>query len=202
MSPAPRRRPDRPRRAAFDALRLVNGEGAYANLELPAIIRRHRLDARDAAFATELAFGTLRMQGFYDAVIEHAASRPTSKVDSGVLDVLRLGAHQLLGMRVPSHAAADQTVGLARTVSGAGASGFVNAVMRRIVASLATLCLLLAGCGDDGGADQSAAPSTRARSCPARSISTVVGMPRAPRARAAAPRGSSETGSVRMPRSA
>ena len=119
------------RLTAYTLLRAVD-EGAYANLELPAIIRRHRLDSRDAAFATELAFGTLRMQGLYDAVIERAADRPTSKIDSGVLDVLRLGAHQLLGMRVPSHAAADQTVGLARTVSGAGASGFVNAVMRRI----------------------------------------------------------------------
>lgn len=119
------------RLAAYTLLRAVD-EGAYANLELPSILRRQRLDSRDAAFATELAFGTLRMQGFYDAVIVQAAGRPTSKIDAGVLDVLRLGAHQLLGMRVPSHAAADQTVGLARTVSGAGASGFVNAVMRRV----------------------------------------------------------------------
>lgn len=119
------------RLAAYTLLRAV-ADGAYANLEFPAIIRRHRLDSRDAAFATELAFGTLRMQGFYDAIIERAAGRPLAKIDAGVLDVLRLGAHQLLGMRVPSHAAADQTVGLARTVSGAGASGFVNAVMRRI----------------------------------------------------------------------
>lgn len=117
--------------AAYTLLRAV-AEGAYANLEFPAIIRRHGLDSRDAAFATELAFGTLRMQGFYDAVIERAAGRPLAKIDAGVLDVLRLGAHQLLGMRVPAHAAADQTVGLARTVSGAGASGFVNAVMRRV----------------------------------------------------------------------
>ncbi|PRY61491.1 16S rRNA (cytosine967-C5)-methyltransferase [Knoellia remsis] len=117
--------------AAYTLLRAV-AEGGYANLEFPAIIRRHRLDTRDAAFATELGFGTLRMQGFYDAVIAAAADRPTSRIDTGVLDVLRLGAHQLLGMRVPVHAAADQTVGLARTVSGAGASGFVNAVMRRV----------------------------------------------------------------------
>ncbi|KGN38840.1 RsmB/NOP family class I SAM-dependent RNA methyltransferase [Knoellia subterranea] len=117
--------------AAYTLLRAV-ADGAYANLEFPSIIRRHRLDARDAAFATELGFGTLRMQGFYDAVIAEAAARPTSKIDPGVLDVLRLGAHQLLGMRVATHAAADQTVGLARTVSGAGASGFVNAVMRRV----------------------------------------------------------------------
>ena len=107
-------------------------EGAYANLEMPAVLRRHRLEGRDAAFATELAFGTIRWQGFYDAVVAEAAGRPTSRIDPQVLDVLRLGSHQLLGMRVATHAAADQTVGLARAVAGAGASGFVNAVMRRI----------------------------------------------------------------------
>ena len=56
----------------------------------------------------------------------------TSEIDGNVLDTLRLGAHQLLGMRVAAHAAVDQTVGLARLVNGASAGGFVNAVMRRI----------------------------------------------------------------------
>ncbi len=107
-------------------------EGAYANLEMPAILRRRRLEGRDAAFATELAFGTIRWQGFYDAVISSAADRPVERIDPKVLDVLRLGAHQVLGMRVAGHAAVDQTVGLARTVAGQGAGGFVNAVLRRV----------------------------------------------------------------------
>lgn len=125
------RRGDPARSAAFHVLRAV-ADGAYANLELPQALRRARLSGRDAAFATELTYGTLRMQGFYDAVIAAAAGRPASRLDGPVLDVLRLGAHQILGMRVPEHAAADQTVGLARSASGAGASGLVNAVMRRI----------------------------------------------------------------------
>jgi 16S rRNA (cytosine967-C5)-methyltransferase len=107
-------------------------EGAYANLEMPKVLRRRRLTGRDAAFATELAFGTIRLQGRYDAIIASAAARATSAIDPQVLDVLRLGAHQLLGMRVPDHAAADQTVALARTVAGQGSAGFVNAVMRRV----------------------------------------------------------------------
>ena len=107
-------------------------EGAYANLEMPTILRRRRLEGRDAAFATELAFGTIRWQGFYDAVIASAADRPVEKIDPKVLDVLRLGAHQVLGMRVAGHAAVDQTVGLARTVAGQGAGGFANAVLRRV----------------------------------------------------------------------
>ncbi|WP_345203584.1 RsmB/NOP family class I SAM-dependent RNA methyltransferase [Fodinibacter luteus] len=125
------RRAEPTRFAAYTLLRGV-ADGAYANLELPAILRRHRLDGRDAAFATELGFGTIRWQGFYDAVIADAAGRPLTRIDPQVLDVLRLGAHQLLGMRVATHAAADQTVGLATVVAGAGAGGFVNAVMRRV----------------------------------------------------------------------
>ncbi len=125
------RRAEPTRFAAYTLLRAVD-EGAYANLEMPNILRRHRLEGRDAAFATELGFGTIRWQGFYDAVIAEAAGRPTTRIDPQVLDVLRLGAHQLLGMRVATHAAADQTVGLSKVVAGAGAGGFVNAVMRRI----------------------------------------------------------------------
>ena len=131
---APSRRTQRAeptRFAAYTLLRAV-ADGAYANLELPNILRRHHLEGRDAAFATELGFGTIRWQGFYDAVIADAAGRPTTRIDPQVLDALRLGAHQLLGMRVATHAAADQTVGLAKVVAGAGAGGFVNAVMRRI----------------------------------------------------------------------
>ncbi|WP_392541923.1 RsmB/NOP family class I SAM-dependent RNA methyltransferase [Oryzobacter telluris] len=125
------RRAEPTRFAAYTLLRAV-AEGGYANLELPGILRRHHVEGRDAAFVTELAFGTIRWQGFYDAVIADAAGRPTERIDPQVLDVLRLGAHQLLGMRVATHAAADQTVGLSKVVAGAGAGGFVNAVMRRV----------------------------------------------------------------------
>ena len=131
-TPAQRTRRAEPTRfAAYTLLRAV-ADGAYANLEMPRILRQRRLEGRDAAFATELAFGTVRHQGFYDAVVAVAADRPTARIDDLVLDVLRLGCHQLLGMRVPAHAAADQTVGLARSVAGQGAGGFVNAVLRRV----------------------------------------------------------------------
>lgn len=131
-TPAQRTRQAEPTRfAAYTLLRAV-ADGAYANLELPRILRDRRLDARDAAFTTELAFGTLRWQGLYDAVIAVAADRPVERIDPPVLDVMRLGAHQMLGMRVAPHAAADQTVGLARAVVGQGAGGFVNAVLRRV----------------------------------------------------------------------
>ncbi len=60
------------------------------------------------------------------------ADRPLDQVDPPVLDVLRLGAHQQLAMRVPPHAAVGATVELARAVLGEGRSAFVNAVLRRV----------------------------------------------------------------------
>jgi 16S rRNA (cytosine967-C5)-methyltransferase len=130
--PSERSRTSDPQRlAAYTVMRAV-ADGAYANLELPRVLREKHIHGRDAAFTTELLYGAIRLQGLYDPIIGQAAGRPPSKIDANVLDTLRLGAHQLLGMRVPPHAAVDETVGLARKVNGAGAAGFVNAVMRRI----------------------------------------------------------------------
>ena len=104
--------PDAPRVAAYDLLKAVAVEDAYANLALPTLLRERHLTGRDAAFATELAYGTLRGQGTYDAVLATCVDRPLADVDVPVLLVLRLGAHQLLAMRVPTHAAVSATVEL------------------------------------------------------------------------------------------
>ncbi|GAB4098829.1 RsmB/NOP family class I SAM-dependent RNA methyltransferase [Sinomonas halotolerans] len=128
------RRADPARLVAFEVLRAVSAEDAYANLVLPARIRHHRLDRRDAGFATELAYGALRSRGTLDAVLSRCVDRPLDQLDPAVLDLLRLGAYQLLSMRVPAHAALDETVGLTRAVAGAGPSSLVNAVLRRVSA--------------------------------------------------------------------
>lgn len=128
------RRADPARLVAFEVLRAVASEDAYANLVLPARIRHHNLDKRDAGFATELSYGALRGQGTYDAILAHCVDRPLDQLDPAILDALRIGAHQLLAMRVPAHAALDQTVGLARAVIGAGPSALINAVLRKVSA--------------------------------------------------------------------
>lgn len=125
---------DPARLVAFEVLRAVSADDAYANLVLPTRIRRHGLDRRDAGFATELTYGALRAQGTYDAILAKCVDRPLSELDPAILDALRIGAHQLMAMRVPTHAALDQTVGLARAVIGAGPSGLVNAVLRKVAA--------------------------------------------------------------------
>lgn len=128
----PRTDPDPARRAALDVLRAVSERDSYANLVLPGLLRERRLNSRDAAFATELAYGALRGQGTYDAVLAACSDRPLAELDPAVLDALRLGVHQLLGMRVPAHAAVSATVDLVRSASSQGAARFANAVLRRV----------------------------------------------------------------------
>jgi len=123
---------DAPRAAAYDVLKAVRVDDAYTNLVLPHVLRQHGLSGRDAAFATELVSGTIRRQGTYDAILAQCADRPLGKVEAKVLDALRLGAHQLLGMRVPTHAAISTTVDLVRAKIGPGPAGFTNAVLRRV----------------------------------------------------------------------
>ncbi|MDN3443965.1 transcription antitermination factor NusB [Microbacterium sp. APC 3901] len=120
------------RRVAYDVLRAVSESDAYANLILPPAIAEARLDPQDAALATELAYGTLRRRGTYDAIISAAADRPTEEIDPAVLDALRLATHQLLATRVASHAAVNESVNLVAAAQGRGASSFANAVLRRI----------------------------------------------------------------------
>ena len=146
---APRRRngPPRPSRpqlhkpaydpvrlTAFDVLKAVRVEGAYANLVLPRLLTERSLSGRDAALATELAYGTLRAQGQLDVILQACVDRPLAQVDPPVLDVLRLGAYQLLRTRIPSHAAVSATVDVARTVLSAGPASFTNAVLRKVAA--------------------------------------------------------------------
>lgn len=121
------------RAVAYEVLRAVSGDEAYANLLLPHAIVRANLDAKDAGLATELTYGTLRRRGTYDAIIALAADRSVERIDPAVLDALRLGVHQLLSTRVASHAAVNESVELARRHGGGkGAAGFANAVLRRV----------------------------------------------------------------------
>jgi len=130
--PRPRRRSDPARRVALEVLRAVAERDAYANLLLPALLSKRGLTGRDAALATELAYGTLRGQGSYDAILAVCSDRDLDRIDPPLLPLLRLGAHQLLATRVGAHAAVATSVDLARDVAGSRPAGFVNAVLRRV----------------------------------------------------------------------
>jgi 16S rRNA (cytosine967-C5)-methyltransferase len=113
-------------------LRAVGERDAYANLLLPAVLTERGLAGRDAALATELAYGALRGQGSYDAILAVCSDRELDRIDPPLRPVLRLGAHQLLATRVGAHAAVATSVDLARDVAGSRPAGFVNAVLRRV----------------------------------------------------------------------
>jgi 16S rRNA (cytosine967-C5)-methyltransferase len=133
--PAQPRRPapvDHARLAAYQLLRAVSVEDAYANLALPALLAEHNLGGRDAALATELGYGTVRATGTLDEVIAGCVDRPLTDVEPAVLDLLRLGTYQLLRTRIPRHAAVATTVDLARATDNGRAAGFLNAVLRKI----------------------------------------------------------------------
>ena len=113
-------------------LRAVSERDAYANLALPALLAERGISGRDAAFATELTYGTCRTRGLLDAVIAAAAGRPVDQIDPVLLDLLRLGSYQLLRTSVAEHAAVSTTVEQAGVEFDSARAGFVNAVMRKI----------------------------------------------------------------------
>jgi 16S rRNA (cytosine967-C5)-methyltransferase len=110
----------------------VEHEGAYSNLLLPRLLTERGISGTDAAFATELTYGTLRRSGVLDLVIGAGARRDVDTLDPPVRVVLQLGAYQILHMRVPPHAAVSTTVELSREVAGPKPAGLVNAVLRRV----------------------------------------------------------------------
>jgi 16S rRNA (cytosine967-C5)-methyltransferase len=123
---------DPARRLALDVLLAVSQRDAYANLLLPELLSQRGVTGRDAALATELTYGTLRGRGTYDAVLAVCCDRDLGALDPAVLEVLRLGTHQLLATRVAPHAAVATSVSLIRDVAGPRPGGFVNAVLRRV----------------------------------------------------------------------
>jgi 16S rRNA (cytosine967-C5)-methyltransferase len=117
---------------AFEALIEVEENGAYSNLLLPKLLSKSDLSRVDRAFASELVYGSLRLRAKHDLYISKASTRSLLEIDTKVLLVLRLGVHQLKEMRVPSHAAINETVNLAKEVAGKSTGGFVNALLRKI----------------------------------------------------------------------
>ena len=125
-------KPEASRLLAFDLLTEVNRNEGYSNLLLPQALNASKLDERDRSLVTELLYGTIRMQGRHDWVLAQISDRPWTEVDPGIVDVCRLGVHQLHEMRVPDHAAVASTVEVARKRLGESKASFVNALLRNV----------------------------------------------------------------------
>ncbi len=119
------------RRVAYDALRRIDWQGAYANLVLPQALERSGLSDVDRRFVTELVYGTTRMRRACDLLVDRFVNKPP---DDATRTLLRLGAYQLAFAHVPAHAAVSETVGLAPKRT----RGFVNAVLRKVAGSAMT----------------------------------------------------------------
>jgi len=122
------------RRIAAEVLLRVEQGGAFANLALDGALRAAgALEPREAALATELTYGTLRWQLQLDRALGVHSDRPLEELDPNVRTALRLSAFELLHHpRVPARAAVDQGVELVRALGAARASGYANAVLRRL----------------------------------------------------------------------
>ncbi len=113
------------RRVAFNVLRRIEADGAYANLALGPALESSGLSPADRRFVTELVYGTTRMRRACDALVDRFIATPP---DAATRTLLRLGAYQLAFAGVPPHAAVSETVGVAPRRT----RGFVNAVLRKV----------------------------------------------------------------------
>ena len=118
------------RRAAFEVVRRVFEEDAYADRALPAAVEG--LDERDRGLGQRLAYGTVQRVRTLDFGIEQLGKRPVRKLDPPVRAALRLGAYQLAWTELPVHAVVDDAVELVREAGRERAVPFTNAVMRRL----------------------------------------------------------------------
>jgi 16S rRNA (cytosine967-C5)-methyltransferase len=125
-------KPDASRLLAFDVITEVNRNDGYSNLLLPQALTASSLDERDRNLVTELVYGTIRMQGKHDWILSQVSDRPWSEVDAGIVDVARMGVHQIHEMRIPDHAAVAATVEVARKRIGESKASFVNALLRSV----------------------------------------------------------------------
>ncbi|HEX6657014.1 MAG TPA: transcription antitermination factor NusB [Ilumatobacter sp.] len=113
------------RQLAYQVLRRIDSQGAYANLTLAAALDRSELPAADRRFVTDLVCGTTRMRRACDALVDRFVTTPP---DPATRTLLRLGAYQLSFAGVAVHAAVGETVALAPKRT----RGFVNAVLRKV----------------------------------------------------------------------
>lgn len=125
-------KPDAVRLLAFDILTEVNRNEGYSNLLLPAALNASNFEDRDRNLTTELVYGTLRMQGKHDWILAQISDRPWSEVDAGIVDISRMGVHQIHELRIPDHAAVSATVEVARKRLGESKASFVNALLRSV----------------------------------------------------------------------
>jgi 16S rRNA (cytosine967-C5)-methyltransferase len=118
------------RAAALEILRAVR-RGVLADRAFERCA--DSLAQADRRLTQELAYGVLRLRGRLDHLLAPLVRGGLGRLDRDVIDILRLGAYQLLELdRVPAYAAVSDAVELAKASAGQGAGSLTNAVLRRV----------------------------------------------------------------------
>lgn len=123
------------RENALKILLIINDGNEYAHDILDKVIRSQSLSDQDRAFLTEIIYGSIRWRGNLDWIMSRFI-RPIKlkKLEPEILEILRLGIYQIFYMNsVPNYAAVNESVNLAKKYGNPGASGLVNAVLRKII---------------------------------------------------------------------
>lgn len=122
------------RQVAFEALLKVHKDGAYSNLVVDSLLKEHpELDERDRAFVCNIVYGTLDRLILIDYNLGLYLNQPVRKLRPELHTILRMGTYQLLFMdKVPSRAAVNESVNLAKVNKSKFAASMVNAVLRRV----------------------------------------------------------------------
>lgn len=115
------------RQIALELLNRVRASDSYINLLLPKELAKHDISDADRGLVQELSYGVLRWQLQYDAIVDHLT--PGKTLSPGLRAAIQLGLHQLFRMRVPTHAAINETVDLVKRFE-TSAAGLANAVLR------------------------------------------------------------------------
>ena len=124
------------RAAAFDILLRVERESSYAS-ELLHSRTYNRLTTVDHSLATELVMGVLRWRSLLDSQIAESSAQPLARLDIEILTALRLAVYQLRWLsRIPARAAINESVELVKRARKRSATSFVNAVLRKLAASV------------------------------------------------------------------
>lgn len=119
------------REASLLALQRVEEDGAFVNLALAEVLSATPMEQRDKSLATEITYGVITHRLTLDWMISQAAARPVEKIDSLLLQILRIGFYQLFYLnRIPASAAVYATVELVKKGKKKGLAPFVNGVLR------------------------------------------------------------------------
>ncbi|WP_277668279.1 16S rRNA (cytosine(967)-C(5))-methyltransferase RsmB [Caproiciproducens galactitolivorans] len=125
------------RSAALAALLHVNVDEGYSNIVLDKTLEAYSLDQRDKALASAIFYGVLERRLTLDYILNQFSKTPVSKMSPVVLEILRMGAFQILYLeKIPNSAAVNESVNLAKANKAAKASGFINAVLRSLIRNI------------------------------------------------------------------